>query len=217
MQRIAVLGHSYGGYTALAMGGARINFTELSARCAALPPDDIGQYMCAPLVDHGTDMAALAGLESPPEGLWPSWYDPRIKAIGSFAGDSYPFGFSGLTEITIPVLVMGGSYDMGTPLEWGSYPVYENASSAQKAMVVFDNADHSVFTASCSDTQWLVDTGWSMFCLEGVWNMDRIHDLTNHFTTAFLLTELYEDEDAATALAPENVQFPGVEYEAEGF
>jgi hypothetical protein len=47
--------------------------------------------------------------------------------------------------------------------------------------------------------------------------MDRAHDLANHFTTAFLLDVLTGDEEARVALAPENVQFPGVQYEAEGF
>jgi hypothetical protein len=43
--------------------------------------------------------------------------------------------------------------------------------------------------------------------------MDRAHDLTNHFVTAFLLAQLYEDADAAAALAPDAVTFPGVRYE----
>lgn len=47
--------------------------------------------------------------------------------------------------------------------------------------------------------------------------MDRAHDLINHFATAFLLAELYGDEDAATALAPEAVVFPGITYEATGY
>jgi hypothetical protein len=47
--------------------------------------------------------------------------------------------------------------------------------------------------------------------------MDRAHDLIDHFTTAFLLTELYGDEDAAAALFPEAVTFPGITYETIGY
>ena len=43
--------------------------------------------------------------------------------------------------------------------------------------------------------------------------MDRAHDLTNHFATAFLLSVLKGDAQAAAALAPEAVQFPGITYE----
>ncbi len=39
-----------------------------------------------------------------------------------------------------------------------------------------------------------------------VWDMDRAHDLINHFATAFLLAELKGDAEAAKALAPENVR-----------
>jgi hypothetical protein len=52
---------------------------------------------------------------------------------------------------------------------------------------------------------------------DAVWDVNRAHDLINHFTTAFLLAELYDDADAATALAPEAVQFPGIKYETTEF
>jgi hypothetical protein len=41
--------------------------------------------------------------------------------------------------------------------------------------------------------------------------------LIKHVTTAFLLAELKQDTDAAAALAPGNVAFPGVTYEAQGY
>jgi hypothetical protein len=46
--------------------------------------------------------------------------------------------------------------------------------------------------------------------------MDRTHDLINHFTTAFLLAVLRDDSEAAAALAPEAVDFTGVEYATSG-
>jgi hypothetical protein len=52
-------------------------------------------------------MAALAGLESMPEGLWPSIGDPRVKALVPQAGVSYVFGENGLAAITVPMLAMG--------------------------------------------------------------------------------------------------------------
>ncbi len=38
MQHVAVAGHSYGGYTALAMAGAQYDLDAFNARCAQLPP-----------------------------------------------------------------------------------------------------------------------------------------------------------------------------------
>ena len=59
--------------------------------------------------------------------------------------------------------------------------------------------------------------GFPMFCTDPVWDMDRAHDLINHFTTVFLLAEPKGDAEAGAALAPENVAFPGIEYAAEGY
>ena len=56
-----------------------------------------------------------------------------------------------------------------------------------------------------------------MFCTDPVWDMDRAHDLTNHFATAFLLAELKGDAEAVKALTPENVDFPGISYETTGY
>ncbi len=217
MQRIAVLGHSYGGYTALATGGARLDLDEYSARCNALPQDDPWRGWCDLLLTHDADMATLAGLDAVPQGLWPSWGDPRVKAIVSFAGDSYPFGESGLKEITIPLMAIGGTADTSTPPDWGIYPAYENVSSSQKALVVFENADHFIFTATCENEPWLVESGWSVFCLDSVWDKTRAHDLLHHFVTAFLLATLKGETEAAAALAPDAVSFPGITYEAQGF
>jgi hypothetical protein len=63
----------------------------------------------------------------------------------------------------------------------------------------------------------MVDAGMYVVCSDSVWDMDRVHDLTNHFVTAFLLAELKGDAEAAKALAPENVSFTGVKYETTAY
>ena len=81
--------------------------------------------------------------------------------------------------------------------------------------MVFDNADHGIFANTADD--YLIQHGWYPFTSDSVWNMDRAHDLTNHFTTAFLLDVLKGDKDAHAALAPDAVKFPGIQYEAQGY
>ena len=217
MENVAVVGHSYGGYTALAMAGAQYDLEAFNARCAALAPDDPLTFLCAPIVPREADMAARAGLEPMPEGLWPSVGDPRVKAILPIAGDSYLFDKAGLSKITIPLMAIGGTADTGTPFDWGAEPAYTNASSARKALVAFEGGEHFLL-ASCADMSWWSNTpfyGW--ICFDPVWDKDRSRDLINHFATAFLLSELKGDAEAAAALAPESVSFPGIQYEATGF
>jgi hypothetical protein len=54
--------------------------------------------------------------------------------------------------------------------------------------------------------------GDSFWVTDPVWDMDRAHDLIDHFITAFLFSVLKDDPAATEALAPENVTFPGIHY-----
>ena len=73
-----------------------------------------------------------------------------------------------------------------------------------------------IFFTACPDAPELVDLGLAFYCSDPVWDMSRAHDLVNHFATAFLLAELKDDTEAAAALAPENVSFPGISYQTTG-
>lgn len=215
---VAVIGHSYGGYTSLVAAGARFDIDGMQALCeAAVEAGDPNAWLCDLVLPYVADMAGLAGLDAVPEGLWPSWGDSRVDVIVSMAGDAYFFGEAGLAEITVPVMALGGTSDTGTPFAWGTDPTYEYVSSPTKARVAFDNAEHMIFAATCEALPWFADIGFYEFCSDPVWDVNRAHDLVNHFTTAFLLAGLKQDADAAAALAPDAVQFPGVTYDALGF
>jgi predicted dienelactone hydrolase len=126
------------------------------------------------------------------------------------------FGEQGLAEVTVPVLAMGGTLDTSTLYDWGVRPTYDNVSSQQKILATFVNADHFMASTSCADVPSVAD--WAFyFCSDPVWDVDRTHDLMNHFTTAFLLDLLKGDQEAAAALMPDAVSFPGIRYEAQGF
>ena len=142
MENVAVVGHSYGGYTALAMAGAQYDLDAFNARCAALAADDPKTFLCAPIVPREADMAARAGLEQMPAGLWPPFGDPRVKAILPIAGDSYLFDKAGLSKIAIPLMAIGGTADTGTPFDWGAEPAYTYASSPRKTLVGFGGGEH---------------------------------------------------------------------------
>lgn len=218
MQHVAVVGHSYGGYTSLAMAGAQYDLAAYNARCAALPENDPNTFLCAPLVPKEADMAALAELDPMPEGLWPSFGDPRVTAIVPMASDSYLFDKAGLVKITIPMMAIGGTADTGTPYEWGVRPAYDYAASARKTLVTLEGAEHTLFNTPCANTPWLQETPFYVWgCFDPVWDKDRGLDLIHHFATAFLLAELKGDSEAAKALAPENVTFPGIQYETTAY
>lgn len=215
---VAVIGHSSGGYTALAAAGAQMDTDAMATRCqTAGETADPNVWLCSLLLPYVADMAELAGLDSIPVGLWPTSADPRVDDIVPMAGNAYEFDQAGLAEVTVPVMAIGGTHDIGTPYLWGTHLTYENVSSPTKALVAFENADHMIFGSTCEALPIYEEIGFYQLCSDPVWNMDRAHDLINHFTTAFLLAELNQDPDAAAALAPEGITFPGVTYEAQGF
>jgi predicted dienelactone hydrolase len=211
---VAVIGHSYGGYTALVAGGAQIDTDGFEAQCeTAYEANDPNVWLCDELFPHMADMADMAGLDSVPEGLWQqAWSDPRVDAIVPLAGDALFFGQDGLAEITVPVMAIGGTLDSDAPYMWGTYPTYEYVSSPTKVRIALIDAEHMIFTGPCEAIPLLLRFVSKEFCSDPGWDRNYAHNLINHFTTAFLLDTLKGDQAAHEALLPDAVQFPGIEY-----
>lgn len=213
MERVAVVGHSYGGYTALAMAGAQIDFAAYRDRCGQPAHVDLRAHFCQPIVPMEAEMAARAGLDSIPAGLWPAFGDSRVKAIIDMAGDAYFFGQAGLSKITIPMLAIGGTADTGTPYDWGSKLSYEFAASQQKSLVAFEGAEHMIFSTPCENQPLLQEHPFADYlCVDPVWDKAVALDLIHHFSTAFLLDTLKGDRGAHSLLLPDAVHFNAVDY-----
>ncbi|WP_017293716.1 alpha/beta hydrolase [Geminocystis herdmanii] len=107
LQNVGMAGHSFGGYTALAIAGATIDFDYLQKACER-------PY-------GGLDVAILLEcrvLELPRQDY--QFRDSRVTAV--FAGNPvvrYIFGQTGISKIDIPVLLASGSDDPAAP------PVFE--------------------------------------------------------------------------------------------
>jgi predicted dienelactone hydrolase len=208
---VAVVGHSYGGYTALAAAGAQFDFAAYKDRCAALAADDPNNFFCAPLANE-SDMAMRAGLDEVPSGLWPSLGDPRITAAISLAGDAYLFDQRGLAELEVPVMAMGGTIDEGTPYTWGAKLTYDHAGSTDKTLVSFPGAGHFLFLDPCENLPWVENSVYrDAICSDAVWDT-RPLDIVMHYTTAFLRDTLDADPKARGVLAGQQPQLDNVEY-----
>ena len=215
---VAVIGHSYGGYTSLAAAGAQINTPAFKNHCEeATASNHPAAWLCDEILPHLADMAELAGLASTPEELWPAWADSRVDAIVPMAGDAFFFGQEGLAAINVPVMAIGGTNDNDAPYEWGTYPAYEYASSPRKVLISLIDAEHMIFTNPCEKIPFYLKPVFGEFCSDPGWDRSYAHQLISHFTTAFLLTELKQDSAAFDALAPSEVEFPGMKYEAQGY
>ena len=213
MQTIAVTGHSFGGYTAFAAGGARLDLGALNQWCANPDPALDPNTVCF-MKNSAFPIAKARGLSTAPDGIWPATTDPRIRAIVAMAPWNAPiFGQDGLAAVTIPTLVMVGTKDRTTIPERDAYVFYNGISSPAKTLVTFDNADHLIFADGCPPE--LANTKFFASCSDKVWDMDRVHDLINQVATPFLLSTLRHDSAATAALAPGAVQYVGVNYKKQ--
>jgi predicted dienelactone hydrolase len=215
LSKIAVAGHSFGGYTALALGGAQFDLEVFRARCSELEDEDPRMFLCAPFLGQESVMAEKAGLPAVPDGLWPSLGDSRVGALIAIAGDAYLFNEKGLAAVQIPTLAMGGTMDFGTPWEWGAKLAYDHVASTSKSLVGLTYANHMIAATTCENIPWsdrLDPFEQQMFCYDPVWDRARALDLINHFTSAFLQDTLQGRADAHAALLGAAGDFPGIQY-----
>ena len=102
-QRVGVVGQSYGGYTALALAGAEINFERLQANCDPDNPDFNISFLLQ-----------CQALELPPAAY--NLRDERVAAaIAINPLSSGLFGEEQLSRIDLPIAIVSGSADAVTP------------------------------------------------------------------------------------------------------
>ncbi|AOY80501.2 alpha/beta hydrolase [Moorena producens JHB] len=103
LEQVGVIGHSFGGYTALAVAGAEINDLRLRQVC---PDQD-------PTFNLSVLLQCLAN-RLPPFNY--NLRDPRVKAVIAVNPiTSTALGPGSLGKIQVPVMIMAGSHDIVAP------------------------------------------------------------------------------------------------------
>ncbi|WP_338461709.1 alpha/beta fold hydrolase [Synechococcus elongatus IITB7] len=130
-QKAAVIGHSYGGYGAIAVAGAPLS--PVNAR-----------QQCEPLDRFRNNLSTLLqciaiNLPQPSYSL----SDPRIVAAVAADGlSSDVFGPASLAQVTVPTLIWGGSRDVVTPLKPEAVAAFQQLGSRQKWLALAVNGTH---------------------------------------------------------------------------
>jgi predicted dienelactone hydrolase len=139
LQEIGVVGQSYGGYTALALAGAKLNFPQLQTNCPAL--DDS--------LNLSLVLQCLA-LQLPKQSY--NLADPRIKAaIAIDPVDSSIMGQSGLSQIQIPTMIVAGSADTVAPALPEQIQPFTWLTTPNKYLVLIDGGTHFSTIAESPD------------------------------------------------------------------
>jgi predicted dienelactone hydrolase len=135
-ETVVVAGHSFGGFTALALAGADFDIETLAPLC--YDGTDTSEFC------NGMNPTAEAFLEA---GL----RDDRIDAaVLMAAGDYRLFGPDGIAAIEIPVLELTGGADDQVTNEGNGDPIWAALTTAQRWRFDLPDAPHNAFTTVCS-------------------------------------------------------------------
>ncbi len=141
MDRVGVMGHSFGGYTALAIAGATVDLERVQRRCA---PDAklSGMVSTAYLLE-----CRVLELTDAPDVMRQltdgSLRDPRVQLVMPFAPVSNLFGSTGMSKIQIPVAIMGGANDIAAPVVPEQVDTFRWLTTPEKYLYLAENTSHT--------------------------------------------------------------------------
>lgn len=132
VQEVGVIGHSYGGYTALTLAGATIDVNSVSRQCNpnnSLNLSVLLQCRANELLQKKIPI--------------PSFQDTRVKAVMALN----PFGSvilnrKGFSKIQVPIMFMGGSQDVITPAVPEQVIPFTWVASQNKYLALIENGTH---------------------------------------------------------------------------
>jgi predicted dienelactone hydrolase len=191
--RIAVAGHSFGGYTTLAVGGGQWDIDLLLAFCAS-----------------GTLPAGGCNALTTYESIYREGFlDPRVDALLPMTpGAVILFGAEGLTDIAPPTLLLTGALDQTTPNATDGDPAWLGlATSTDHLRVDFATAGHFTFSDACTLNLGVAITDG---CGPGFLPSERAHRAINAYALAFLDLHLRDDRRGAALLSGELTIEPDV-------
>jgi len=170
-ERIGVVGHSNGGYTALAVAGAQPSTSADAAHCRDHPDD-------AKFCGYGGAAAREATREV---GLLPELRDPRVRSIVLMAPNAAPFTDDALAKVTVPVLVYAAEKDDLTRVRYHAERLARALPQAECVLV--KGAGHFSFIAS-------FPTALKMVAGEGArdpggFDRDALHEVMNREIVGF--------------------------------
>jgi predicted dienelactone hydrolase len=190
-QQVAAIGHSFGGYTVLALAGAKINFEQLSQDCN---PNNSSFNLSLILQCQATEL--------PPQNY--ELKDDRIKAIIAINPiDSSILGQGGVSQIKIPVILVAGSQDIFAPPVFEQIRPFTWLTDSNKYLALIENATHFSAIAEPASENDVLPVPPALL------GPDRaaVYSYLNALSVAFLETHLLNRPEYRSYLQPSYATF----------
>lgn len=130
LNQVGVVGHSFGAYTALAIGGAQIDYHNLELDC-------LSEFDSVNLAR----MFQCRALELPREEY--DLRDPRVKAIMPINPvNSSIFGQQSLSQLDLPILWKTSGKDTVTPVAWEQVRSFTWLKAPEKYLLLAEGDHH---------------------------------------------------------------------------
>lgn len=134
LKRVGIIGHSFGGYNALALGGAVIDFDTLERNCRLA----IGNLNVSLLLQ-------CRALQLPQKEY--NFRDSRIASILVINPvNASIFNIEGLNKIDVPLFVAAGSYDPATPFVFEQARTFSNLTNPNLYLQLQEGQAHVDFS-----------------------------------------------------------------------
>ncbi|GBF79626.1 alpha/beta hydrolase [Aphanothece sacrum] len=146
LKNVGVMGHSFGGYGALAVAGAPIDFKKLEEVC--------GRRIWGPNLSL---LLQCRALELPRKEY--NFRDERVtSALVINPVTSAIFGSQGLNQVKIPVMIGAGSSDPATPAVIEQLQAFVWVNTADKYLVLVKGQAHVNFSQLDASIKALIDS-----------------------------------------------------------
>jgi predicted dienelactone hydrolase len=153
LDRVTAVGHSFGGYTVLALAGARLDFDRLAERCnpEANVVVDLAMLLNCRALELLAEPTTAERLSE--QGV----RDDRIKLVMAFAPVSNAFAPDSLGQIDIPVMMYGGAFDLAAPLLPQQAIPFSWLQTPEKYLYVAENTSHGPAITSLTSRLFNID------------------------------------------------------------
>ena len=138
-ENVGIFGHSLGGYTVLASGGAQLDFDYLERGCQA------EQELVLPFNLSRVLECNMERVSDPASDLG----DDRVAAVFALSPTtSLLFGPDGMGQLQVPVMMVGGTRDFAAPAVPEQIVPFTWLQTEEKYLVLVDPGTHFSFLAS---------------------------------------------------------------------